>query len=217
VISNVTLSAAVPPMPRARAVDILSAIVIATIAAALGLIAVYLFPVLHAAFHRLPHPLLMLTFGGLVLGLLAAAGGELTMFKGLTEMQQLTATASSHSTGNLLFLALIKIGALLVAATSGFRGGRIFPAVFIGAALGLCAHSAVTSIPPSLAVAAGILGFVLATSKQGFLSLLLATTVVADVTVLPLLCVAILPAWLLITGRPEMLVVPKPAAKENPA
>ncbi|MGR8011803.1 hypothetical protein [Streptomyces hypolithicus] len=34
----------------------------------------------------------------------------------------------------------------------------------------------------------------------------MAATVVQDLEVLPVLCIAALPAWLLVTGRPEMLI-----------
>ncbi|MFF1693428.1 ion channel protein [Streptomyces sp. NPDC058257] len=189
-----------------RWVDILSATVISTGAAAIGLCAVYAFPHLHRAFHRLGHPVLMLTVGGLVLGALGALGGRLTLFKGLDEMKELTAHASDHDAGNLLLLALVKLLALCVAATCGFRGGRIFPAVFVGVALGMFAHALVDAVPPALAITCAILGVLLATTRQGWLSLFTAAVVVMDLELLPVLCVAALPAWLLVTGRPDMLI-----------
>ncbi|MFD0551466.1 ion channel protein [Streptomyces rectiviolaceus] len=186
--------------------DILSAMVISTAAAAIGLCAVYAFPYLHRVFRQLGHPVLMLTVGGLVLGVLGALGGHLTLFKGLDEMKELTAHASEHDAGNLLLLALVKLLALCVAATCGFRGGRIFPAVFVGVALGMLAHALVESVPPALAITCAILGLLLATTRQGWLSLFTAAVVVMDLELLPVLCVAALPAWLLVTGRPDMLI-----------
>ena len=62
---------------------------IASAAALLGMAAVYAFPYAHAAFGRLKHPMLMLPAGGLVLGLLGALGGQLTLFKGLDEVAEL--------------------------------------------------------------------------------------------------------------------------------
>ncbi|MFI6092259.1 ion channel protein [Streptomyces sp. NPDC051218] len=186
--------------------DVLSAMVISTGAAAVALCAVYAFPHLHRAFRQLGNPVLMLTVGGLVLGVLGALGGHLTLFKGLEEMKELTAHAADHDAGNLLLLAVVKLLALCVAATCGFRGGRIFPAVFVGVALGMLAHALVDSVPPALGIACAILGVLLATTRQGWLSLFTASVVVMDLAVLPLLCVAALPAWLLVTGRPEMLI-----------
>lgn len=50
-------------------------------------------------------------------------------------MQQMVAN-QAFSTSDYFLLAVIKLAALVVAAASGFRGGRIFPAVFVGVALG---------------------------------------------------------------------------------
>lgn len=42
----------------------------------LGLVADYTFPYVHGLFHRLRHPLAMLTAGGLVLGVLGVIDGH---------------------------------------------------------------------------------------------------------------------------------------------
>ncbi|MGH4035098.1 ion channel protein [Actinomycetota bacterium Odt1-20B] len=186
-----------------------AALVISPLAALAGLGAVAVFPYLHRVFHALPHPVLMLTVGGVVLGALGALGGQLTLFKGLEEMKELTADAGGRGAGNLLLLGVVKLVALTVASCAGFRGGRIFPAVFAGTALGLCAHALVDSVQPALAVSCAVLGLLLATTRQGWLSLFTAATVVLDLDLLPLLCVAALPAWLLVTGRPEMQLAPE--------
>lgn len=41
-------------------------------------------------------------------------------------------------------------------------------------------------------------------TRQGWLSLFTAAALAGDAAVLPLLCVASLPGWLLVTGRPQM-------------
>lgn len=53
-----------------------------------------------------------------------------------------------------------------------------------------------------------VLGMLLAVTRQGWLSLFTAAVLVSGVSVLPLLCVASLPAWLLVTGRPQMKLRP---------
>ncbi|WEH43707.1 ion channel protein [Streptomyces sp. AM 2-1-1] len=184
--------------------DLLSALVISSAAALLGMAGVLAVPWAHRAFKALRYPVLATAVGGLVLGLLGALGGHLTLFKGLDEVKELAASPDGWSAGEFAVMAVVKTAALVVAATCGFRGGRIFPAVFAGAALGLAAHALVDAVPPALAVSCAVLGMLLATSRQGWLSLFTAAVLVSDMTVLPVLCVATLPAWLLVTGRPQM-------------
>ncbi|PVE06231.1 ion channel protein [Streptomyces scopuliridis] len=203
-VAHPTFDLALPAYTGTHWGDLLAALVIAPLAAALGLAAVYAFPYVHAFFRRLGHPVLAITAGGLVLGLLGALGGPLTLFKGLHEVKTLAADPDGWSAGSFALMTVVKLAALLTAAACGFRGGRIFPAVFVGVALGLCAHALVPAVQPSLGVVCGVLGVLLALTRQGWLSLFTAAVLVADPNVLPLLCVAALPAWLLVTGRPQM-------------
>ncbi|WP_330239831.1 ion channel protein [Streptomyces sp. NBC_00525] len=184
--------------------DLLSAAVIASAGAVLGLAAVYAFPLVHRFFRALRHPVLALTLGGLALGLLGALGGHLTLFKGLDEVKTIAADPDGWSAAGFGAMAVVKTAALVIAATCGFRGGRIFPAVFSGVALGLCAHALVDGVPVALAVTCAVLGVLLAVTRQGWLSLFTAAVLAGDTALLPVLCVALLPGWLLVTGRPLM-------------
>ncbi|CAL9531997.1 Putative ion-transport protein YfeO [Streptomyces sp. enrichment culture] len=184
--------------------DLLAALVIAPVGALLGMCAVYAFPYVHGAFRRLRHPMLVLPAGGVVLGALAALGGHLTLFKGLDEIAELAHDPEGWSAGEFATMTVVKLAALLVAASCGFRGGRIFPAVFVGTALGLCAHALVSGVHPAVGVSAGVLGILLAITRQGWVSLFVAAVLVASPGILTLLCLASLPAWLLVTGRPQM-------------
>jgi hypothetical protein len=44
----------------------------------------------------------------------------------------------------------------------------------------------------------------LAITRQGWVSLFTAAVLVSSPTIIALLCIASLPAWLLVTGRPQM-------------
>ncbi|WP_371619105.1 ion channel protein [Streptomyces sp. NBC_00454] len=193
-----------PAFDGPRWPDLLAALLVAPVAAVLGLAAVYAFPYVHRAFRMLPHPVLALTLGGVVLGLLGALGGHLTLFKGLDEIGELAADPKGHSAGALVMMTVVKLAAVLVACGSGFRGGRIFPSVFAGAAFGLAVHALVPAVEPSVAVTCGVLGLLLAVTRQGWLSLFTAAVIAPGIGLLPLLCLALLPAWLLVTGRPQM-------------
>ncbi|MFE7324183.1 ion channel protein [Streptomyces sp. NPDC057565] len=203
-LAHPSFDLSLPPYPGAHWVDLLASTVIASAGAALGLAAVYAVPYTHRAFRALRHPVLMLTAGGLLLGLLGALGGRLTLFKGLDEVKELSADPSGWSAGEFATMAAVKTAALVIAATCGFRGGRIFPAVFVGVALGMCAHALVDTVPLALAVPSAVLGVLLAVTRQGWLSLFTAAVLVSDSAVMPLLAFASLPTWLLVTGRPQM-------------
>ena len=184
--------------------DIFSGAIVAAIAIALGMVGVWCLPRLHRLMHRLKHPVLILGAGGFLLGILGAIGGNVTLFKGLDEMQQM-AFSQIYSVSDYLLFALVKLAALVVAAACGFRGGRIFPAVFIAVALGLMLHEHVDAVPAAITVSCAILGLVLVVTRDAWLSLFMAAVVVPDTTLLPLLCVVMLPAWLLLAGRPMMM------------
>lgn len=185
-------------------VDIFSGAVVAAIAIAAGMVAVWCLPRLHHLIHRLKHPMLILGVGGFILGILGVIGGPLTLFKGLDEMQQM-AFSQTLGASDYFMLAVIKLAALVVAAASGFRGGRIFPAVFVGVALGLMLHAHVEAVPAAITVSCAILGLVLVVTRDAWLSLFMAAVVVPDTTLLPLLCIVMLPAWLLLAGKPMMI------------
>lgn len=185
--------------------DILSGAIVAAIAIAAGMVAVWCLPRLHAMMHQIKNPVLMLGIGGFILGILGVMGGPVSLFKGLDEMQQMVAN-QAFSTSDYFLLAVIKLAALVVAAASGFRGGRIFPAVFIGVALGLMLHEHVPAVPAAITVSCAILGIVLVVTRDGWLSLFMAAVVVPNTTLLPLLCIVMLPAWLLLAGKPMMMV-----------
>ncbi|EFH8053400.1 ion channel protein [Escherichia coli] len=185
--------------------DILSGAIVAEIAIAAGMVAVWCLPRLHAMMHQMKNPVLVLGIGGFILGILGVIGGPVSLFKGLDEMQQMVAN-QAFSTSDYFLLAVIKLAALVVAAASGFRGGRIFPAVFVGVALGLMLHEHVPAVPAAITVSCAILGIVLVVTRDGWLSLFMAAVVVPNTTLLPLLCIVMLPAWLLLAGKPMMMV-----------
>jgi H+/Cl- antiporter ClcA len=202
--NGMTMSLSLPAYSGFEYGDIVGACLIAVATTLIGLAAVWVFPYLYAIFQTLRHPVLILTAGGIVMGVLGAIGGEITMFKGLDQMAQLAGEYRTLSTASIAIIAGIKLAAMLIAATSGFRGGRIFPTVFIGVALGFLANSLFPSIPVGIAVACSILGLVLVIARSGWLAIFLAAVVVPNAQILIILTVAVLPAWLLTRGARDM-------------
>lgn len=191
--------------------DVSWAVGVALLTALLGLAASYLITPLHRFFQRLPGPVVTLTFGGFALGWLGALGGRETLFKGLEEMKEVSAHVADYSNGDLALMALVKLAALLVAAAAGFRGGRIFPAVFVGVAAGWAVVGVFESAPPAVVVASGVLGITIAATRSGWLSLFLAAAVVPDIELMPILLIATLAVWLLVAERHELRADPLPA------
>lgn len=194
----------IPHYGHMQLADIFSGAIVAAIAIVLGMVAVWCLPRLHLLVHKLKHPVLILGVGGFLLGILGAIGGPITLFKGLDEMQQM-AVSQVFSVSDYFLFAVVKLAAVVVAAACGFRGGRIFPAVFIAVALGLMLHEHVDAVPAAITVSCSILGFVLVVTRDAWLSLFMAVVVVPDTNLLPLLCIVMLPAWLLLAGKPMLM------------
>ena len=203
--------------PQVALVDLFTGGAIAAGSAALAMLAIYAFPLAHAAFQRLGSALPALVAGGLILGVLGAIGGPLTMFKGLDQMKELTDTSSAYTGLQLGSMFLIKMVAVVVAGTCGFRGGRIFPSVFAAVALGLAINTLIPAIPEAVALAGALMGILVAVTRSGWLSIFMVGLMLGSPATIPLAVVIVLPAWLVVTGRPEMVVKESPVALSAPA
>ena len=199
---------AMPAYGPPQALDILIGSLVACAVTVIGLAALAAFPVVYRALHALRHPIIITTVGGLILGILGYIGGPITMFKGLTQMGELLKDPGQYDAGQLAVIAGIKIVALLVAASALFRGGRIFPATFIGVALGLLISTLFPSLNMSLVVACAVLGIVLVVARDGWLALFIAVAIPGDIALLPVMCIVVLPAWLLVSQAPEFRILP---------
>jgi H+/Cl- antiporter ClcA len=101
-------------------------------------------------FNKRPWPIYIKTFaGGLILGVLAYYF-PLTRYFGHHEISQLL--TQNLSIQLLLIILLVKIVAIAVTVTSGWRGGFIIPLFFVGATLGLIIHELLPAISQTLTV-----------------------------------------------------------------
>lgn len=217
-LSDLDMVMDLPPYPGLELGHLAVAVVVSLGAAGLGLVASVVFTPLHRLAHRVRHPVVLLTLGGFVLGLLGVLGGPITLFKGLAQMQQLPGLVGTTTALGFLVLALVKLAALLVASSVGFRGGRIFPATFVGVSLGFAVNAAWPAVPLALSVGAATVGIVVAATRSGWLSIFLVVAIVPEATLIPPLLFATLAAWLLVTNRPELRARPSaPPAPPLPA
>jgi hypothetical protein len=73
------------------------------------------------------------------------------------------------------------------------------------------------SLNMSLVVACAVLGIVLVVARDGWLALFIAVAIPGDIALLPILCIVVLPAWLLVSQAPEFRILPKAEPEAAPA
>ena len=142
----------------------------------------------------------LLLAGGLTVGLLALAADGLgadsqdVLFSGQSALPRLV-TESSASV--IIVLIAAKALAYGVSLGSGFRGGPVFPAIFLGVAVAMLAVVWV-DISPTLAVAVGAAAGMAAVTHLLLASVVLATLLVgtAGVDTVPAAVLAAVAAWL---------------------
>jgi H+/Cl- antiporter ClcA len=88
--------------------------------------------------------------GGLAFGVVGVIL-PLTMFTGSDQLKTVLATGETFGTVFLAALVVAKILAFAVSEASGFVGGPIFPALFIGGTAGVLVHQVFPDIPLGLA------------------------------------------------------------------
>ena len=138
---------------------LLAALLIGAAGALVGLLVIATFRVVDHAFRPLDRaPVVKAMIGGLGIGLVALIAGEQTLFSGEAALEELLATPGSETVGALLLIIAGKILALSISLSTGFRGGRIFPVVFIGGTLGLTINQIYDGVPLAVAAAAGMAG-----------------------------------------------------------
>jgi H+/Cl- antiporter ClcA len=153
-----------------------------------------------------PRMMVAMPLLGLLIGALAVGFDQLTdkpatevLFSGQSALPTLIAGASSWSVGALLALLAAK-GIAYALSLSSFRGGPIFPAMYLGAAAGIAA-SHLPGLPLVPAVAMGIGAMSATMLGLPLTSALLATVLLgADGTnVLPVVIVAVVISHVLTT------------------
>jgi H+/Cl- antiporter ClcA len=157
-------------------------------------------PAVHA--RRIPVTVLL----GLVIAALAVVFSQITgkdtsdvLFSGQSALPALVTGAGTWSIGALALLVVCKTLAYAL-SLSAFRGGPVFPSMFIGAALGvMAANLPGMSLVP--AVGMGIGAMCTSMLKLPFTSVLLATVLLTSdaYAVMPLVIVAVVVAY--VTGQ----------------
>jgi H+/Cl- antiporter ClcA len=191
-----------PPYTGTHILDLLLAVAIGALAAVgVGLVRRLAVNVERAGV-RGPSVWMLLLAGGLAVGLLAeladllGADSQDVLFSGQTSIPGLVEVSSAKV---IAILLVAKGLAYAVSLGAGFRGGPIFPAIFLGVALAaLAEHAFDTS--PTLAVAIGAAAGMAATTRLLVAPVLLAALLVGrtGVAVVPAAVLAACTAYLVV-------------------
>jgi len=111
----------------------------------------------------LRHPTVAAPAAGLLVGASAVAFAattgqepDLTLFSGETSAATVAASGASWGVATLVALLLLKGLAYTVSLGSLFRGGPVFPALFLGVTAGVLLSTIVPSVSPTAGVVAGM-------------------------------------------------------------
>lgn len=145
--------------------------------------------------HTLRRPILLAAAGGLVVGLLGLGGDHLTLFSGESSLQTLIDDRSSLGLAALAYVLVAKLAATVVSMTTGFRGGQIFPVMFLGAAFGVLVAELTGDVPDGAAIACGMVATTVAVMRVPIAAILIVTFFVgADV--IPVVVIAAVAAYI---------------------
>ena len=134
--------------------------------------------------------------GGVGMGI-AGALLPLVLFSGEEELLELIERAAEIGVPMLIVLAFVKLLVTCLILATGWKGGYIFPILFVGAALGLAAHRLFPAIPVAVAVAATMAGALAATMRAPLFAILM-TVVLVERETAPAVAVAVVAASLFV-------------------
>jgi hypothetical protein len=210
-----TFSLAIPGLPQIGSPTVGEfgwALVIGVAAVPVGAGIQWLGRFLHPYAER--RTLLLLPLAGLVIGGLAVLYTEATgqsstdvLFSGQSALPQLIQHASNYTIGALLLVVACK-GLAYGVSLGNFRGGPVFPAMYIGAAGGV-AMSHLPGLPVVAGVAMGIGAMSAVMLTLPLTSVLLASLLMASdaIPVMPLVIVAVVVAYV---AAARLIPPPKP-------
>ena len=168
--------------------------------------------------------MLVVPLAGVVVAALAIIYAEATgkptsdvLFSGESALGPLIKNSASYTVGALLLLLTCK-GLAFSASLGSFRGGPVFPAMFVGAAGGI-ALSHLPGLPPIAGAAMGIGAMCVVMLKLPLTSVLLATLLLGSdgLAVMPVVIVAVVIAHVTAARIAPRPAAPPTAAAAQPA
>jgi H+/Cl- antiporter ClcA len=223
------IALAIPGLPHygsVRLVDIPISLLIAVLTAVIVVGARRLGSV---GFHRIGGRLPVLLAGGLGVGLCAVLFHEisgkplgLVLFSGQTGLGGILTQTSAAVVIGCLFAKAI---AYALSIGAGFRGGPVFPSLFLGVTVGVLMTIAFSGFSITAGVAAGVAAAAAAALRTPFTGALLGALIVgsAGTNTVPLAIIAAVLAWLItlaasgsVAAQPETPSAPPAGPPSDP-
>jgi H+/Cl- antiporter ClcA len=142
-----------------------------------------------------PHVVWRGLLGGIGLGI-AGAALPLVLFSGEDQTVELINTAPQIGVATLIALAVVKALVTCLCLATGWKGGYVFPIMFVSVALGLAVDLVFPGIPLAVAVAATLGGALVATFQAPLFAVLF-TLVMVQAETAPVVAIAVVCGGLL--------------------
>lgn len=188
------LRIALPPhVPEGDGTDMIRALLPAALAAISASAFVLALPALKSLLARAGGVVAQTLIGTAAFAALATAL-PILRFSGHHELPAMLHWGETAGMVPLLGLAVLKALALAICLASGWRGGAVFPLLFIGAAAGASALWIVPGLPPTIALVAGMSAALTAGMGKPLAAALIALLIISGAAVGPL-CMGIGVGW----------------------
>jgi H+/Cl- antiporter ClcA len=179
-----------PPFEGFREIDLIYAIGLGLLGGGCGIAFIMMYKKMREVFEPLENrPLLLGLLGGLGLGI-AGMLLPLTLFMGSDQLQVLLNNYLEVSLILLLILVVAKILLVTFSFSTGFAGGYIFPAFFIGGTLGILVFRLFPFIPLEVCLVCVIAGVSVALLRSP-IALAMIIAMVFDPQLLPAMAIAL--------------------------
>jgi H+/Cl- antiporter ClcA len=165
------------PEYQLQVIDLIAGALLGILAVFVLLLHTFIGKLVSAAVALIANPYVLGAGGGALVGLIAFAL-PLTATAGSKQLGIELEISESMGVGLIAAILIGKMIAISVSQSSGFLGGIVFPAIFLGGTAGLLVHSLFPSIPIALCV-----GGMLAAVPGAFLNAPLALIIIAAGTI----------------------------------
>ncbi len=185
-------------IPELTLMNLVDGLLLGTAGALVAVVFVLIFRAIGGLTKHLEHhTILLATFGGLAIGLIALAVPQ-TLFFGEKEIQTIVETGATLGLGMLLIIGITKMLAISFTLHSGFRGGFIFPLFYLGATFGYAIALGFPSIHPTIAMVCMMAAVNVAITKTP-ISTTIILSVLSDTAMVPVILIASFTSFLLTT------------------